>query len=213
MLKAFRGQQFEHTHENKVFDQLYDVLATHCATTQQEWFLFGNFHIGSRELDALVIKPNALIVIDFKNFSGKLDVSEDGPWIIENTIDGQCVQVKGGASINPLIQLKHNRWALAEFMKNISPQCNWGHIAATVLFHGAIEFDAQQIPGHCKPWLHICDMSGIVRMLEAIVSREIGITPKDVQYIVIETRVSAICTSQHSRHPPSRGVCDHFFKW
>ena len=184
MLKAFRGQQFEHTHENKVFDELYDVLASHCATTQQEWILFGNFHVGNRELDALVIKPNALIAIDFKNFSGKLEISEDGPWAIENTADGQRVQVKGGASINPRIQLKYNRWALAEFMKNISPQCNWGHIAATVLFHGPIEFDTQQIPGHCKPWLHISDMNGIVRTLEAIVSREICITPKDVQYIV-----------------------------
>lgn len=184
MLKAFRGQQFEHTHENKVFDELYDMLATHCAAAQQDWFLFGNFHVGNRELDALIIKPNALVVIDFKNFSGKLKISEDGPWVIENATDGQRVQVKGGASVNPLVQLKYNKWALAEFMKNVSSQCNWGHIAASVLFHGTIEFDTQQIPGHCKPWLHIADMNGIVRTLEAIISREIYITPKDVQHIV-----------------------------
>lgn len=184
MLKSFRGQQFEHTHENRIFDELYDVLATHCAATQQEWTLFGNFHIGNRELDALIIKQNALIVIDFKNFTGKLSISEDGPWLIEDSTDGQRVQVKGGASVNPLVQLKHNKWALAEFMKHVSQQCNWRHIAATVLFHGEIDFDSQEIPGHCKPWLHISDMNRIVRTLESIVSREIYITPKDVEYIV-----------------------------
>lgn len=183
MLKAFRGQQFEHTHENKVFDELYDVLAAHCAATQQDWVLFGNFHVGNRELDALVVKPNALIVVDFKNFTGKLEISEDGPWCIEDATDGQRVQVKGGASVNPLIQLRYNRRALAEFMENVSSQCNWGHIAATVLFHGTVEFDARQIPGNCKPWLHIADMSGIVRTLEAIVSREISIAPNAIQYI------------------------------
>ena len=184
MLKAFRGQQFEHTHENKIFDDLHDALATHCATTQQEWALFGNFHVGNRELDALVIKQNALIVIDFKDFTGKLEISEDGPWFIEKATDGQRIQVKGGASVNPLVQLKYNRRSLADFMENVNQQCNWGHIAATVLFHDAVEFDTQQIPGHCKPWLHISDMSGVVRTLEAIVSREIHITPRDIQYIV-----------------------------
>jgi len=53
MLKAFRCQQFDHTHENKIFDALYDALATHCAATQQDWVLFGNFYVGGRELDAL----------------------------------------------------------------------------------------------------------------------------------------------------------------
>lgn len=184
MLKAFRGQQFEHTHENKIFDALFDALAIHCAATQQNWFLFGNFHIGNRELDALIIKPNALVVIDFKDFTGKLNISEDGPWFIEDVSSEQRIQVKGGASVNPLIQLRYNKRALADFMGNVSQQCNWGHIAATVLFHDTIEFDTQQIPGHCKPWLHITDMNDIVRTLEAIVSREIHIAPKDVQYIV-----------------------------
>ncbi len=184
MLKVFRGQPFEHTHENKIFDALYDALTEHCTVTEQDWTLLGNFYVGNRELDAVVVKQNALIVIDFKDYAGRLSLSEDGPWLIEDTASGESTRVKGGASVNPLVQLRQNKFALVGFMEKINKSCNWGHIAALVLFHGTIEFDAQQIPGNCKPWLHIADMRDAVRTMEAIVSREIHIAPKDIQYIV-----------------------------
>lgn len=184
MLKAFRGQPFEHTHENKIFDALYDALAEHCIVTEQDWTLLGNFYVGNRELDAVLVKQNALIVIDFKDYAGKLSLSEDGPWLIEDTASGESTKVKGGSSVNPLVQLRQNKFALVSFMEKVNKNCNWGHIAAIVLFHGAIEFDAQQIPGNCKPWLHIAGMRDAVRAMEAIVSREIHIEPKDIQYIV-----------------------------
>ena len=190
MLKAFRVQQFEHTHENKVFDALYDALAAHCAVTQHDWVLLGNFYVGGRELDALVVKPNALIIIDFKDYAGKLSISEDGTWLIENAASGERVEVKGGASVNPLVQLRKNKRALAGFMEKENQHCNWGHIAAMALFHGTVEFDAQQIPGNCKPWLQISSMSDCVRNLEAIVSREIHILPSDIQYIVDQLGLS-----------------------
>ena len=184
MLKAFRGSQFEHTHENKVFDALYEALAAHCAATEQDWALLGNFYVGNRELDAVVVKPNALIIIDFKNYAGKLSLSEDGPWLIEDIANGESTKVKGGASVNPLVQLRLSKFALVGFMEKINKNCNWGHIAAMVLFHGSIEFDVQQIPGNCKPWLHIAGMNDAVRTMEAVVSREIHIVPQDIQYIV-----------------------------
>ena len=59
-LKAFRGRPFEHTHENRAFNDLFDALQLHCIATKQDWYLLGNFFVGSRELDAMVIKPNAL---------------------------------------------------------------------------------------------------------------------------------------------------------
>jgi len=131
-----------------------------------------------------VVKPNALIIIDFKDYAGRLSISEDGPWLIENAANGQRVEVRGGSSVNPLVQLRQNKRALIGFMEKMNQHNNWGHIAAMALFHGAVEFDAQQIPVNCKPWLHIASMGDGVRNLEAIVSREIHILQSDIQYIV-----------------------------
>lgn len=183
-LKAFRGNPFEHTHENKAFDSLFDLLDAHCTATAQDWLLLGNFFVGSRELDALVIKPNAVIIIDFKDFSGMLQFSESGPWLIQPPDGAPPVQVKGGSSVNPLAQLRINKKAVMDFLSrnfaDLNNTCNWGHSAALVAFHGAINLGSGTIPGSIKPWFYISDMSHVVRDLEAIVSREIHFSPDNM---------------------------------
>lgn len=189
-LKAFRGRPFEHTHENKAFNDLFDLLAAHCAVSCQDWYLLGNFYVGSRELDAMVIKPNAVIILDFKAFSGKLQFSVEGPWLIEDKEKGSAVEVKGGASVNPLRQLSINKGALSDFLKrnfaDLNSTCNWRHAAAVVAFQGPIEFDSHQLPGTLKPWFHISEMACIVRDLDAIVSREISLSHESMRRIVAQ---------------------------
>lgn len=190
VLKAFRGRPYEHTHENQAFDQLFDLLDVHCAKTDQNWYLLGNFFVGSRELDAMVIKPNAVVILDFKAFSGKLEFSEEGPWLIEDLEKGSTVEVKGGASVNPLRQLRISKGVFSDFLKrnfsDLETTCNWRHAAALVAFQGPIKFDKGQLPGSIRPWFHISDMQHIVRDLEAIVSREIFLSPQSMARIVAQ---------------------------
>ena len=217
-LKAFRGRPFDHTHENRAFNDLFDALQQHCIATEQDWYLLGNFFVGSRELDAMVIKPNALIIIDFKEFSGALHFSEEGPWLISSAETGDSVTVKGGASINPLRQLRLNKSAMLDFLSRnlaeLNPVCNWRHTAALVAFQGKVEFDRQQLPGSIKPWFHISDTRSVVRDLDAIVTREIRLSPENIKDIVgklgLEVFVpSGIPTTRELGHPPIRenAVC------
>ena len=217
-LKAFRGRPFEHTHENRAFNDLFDALQQHCIATEQDWYLLGNFFVGSRELDAMVIKPNALIIIDFKEFSGALQFSEEGPWLISSAETGDSVTVKGGASINPLRQLRLNKSAMLDFLSRnlaeLNPVCNWRHTAALVAFQGKVEFDRQQLPGSIKPWFHISDTRSVVRDLDAIVTREIRLSPENIKDIVgklgLEVFVPAgIPTTRELGHPPihENAVC------
>jgi hypothetical protein len=189
-LKAFRGTPFEHTHENRAFNELFDLLDEHCSISGQDWYLLGNFYVGSRELDAMVIKPNAVIILDFKAFRGKLQFSEDGPWLIEDEEAGSNVQVKGGASVNPLRQLRINKGVMLDFLgrnfTDLNATCNWRHVAALVAFQGPIEFDHRRLPGSIKPWFHISDMRRIVRDLDAIVSREIFLSRENMERLTAQ---------------------------
>lgn len=189
-LKAFRGRPFEHTHENRAFNELFDLLDAHCSASGQDWYLLGNFYVGSRELDAMVIKSNAVIILDFKEFRGKLQFSEEGPWLIEDEEAGSNVQVKGGASVNPLRQLRINKGVMLDFLgrnfTDLNAACNWRHVAALVAFQGPIEFDHRHLPGSIKPWFHISDMGRIVRDLDAIVSREIFLSRENVERLTAQ---------------------------
>lgn len=208
-LKAFRGMPFGHTHENRAFNDLFDVLQQHCVSTEQDWYLLGNFYVGSRELDAMIIKPNALIIIDFKEFSGTLQFSEDGPWLMTCADTGDSVTVKGGASANPLRQLRLNKIAMLDFLsrnlKDLNSLCNWRHTAALVAFQGSVEFDRQHLPGGIKPWFHISDTRSIVRDLDAIVSKEITLSPDSIERIINALGIESFVPAGV---PTIRELCD-----
>ena len=72
---AYRSTAFDHTHENKAFDKLYELLKAQWAELDEPLHLFGNFYVDGCEIDALVIKRNAFIVIDFKDYGGTLEVT------------------------------------------------------------------------------------------------------------------------------------------
>ena len=76
---AYRGNAFDTTHENKAFNQLYDLLADIWSERDEPLHLLGNFFVDGRDVDALIIKRNAIIVIDFKDYGGALQFSENGP--------------------------------------------------------------------------------------------------------------------------------------
>ena len=226
-LKVYRGRQFEHTHENLVFNELMDLLDVHCSNKSESWYLLGNFFVGSRDIDALLVKPNAIIVIDFKDYSGELEYSEEGPWQIGD------VEVRGGASINPLAQIRLNRQALSNFFRNYfsSFNCDWNHIAATVVFHNEITFDQSVLKPPVNRWFFISDMKNIVRDLDAVVSRKINLTPDIMCSIVsylgideykpdeaIKTRcfVKGIEIDQHFNYTltrKQRQVLKEFLRW
>jgi len=179
---AFRGNAFEHTHENHAFNQLHDQLQEAWLSRDEPLYLFGNFFVGGKELDALIVKRNAIIVLDFKDYGGELKFSENGRW----RADG--VEVKGGNSVNPYQQIRNNKFALLEYIQSgqicLRTSPNLGHIAGLVLFHQDINFDPKTLPINISRWFHIADFTHVIRNIDAIVSREIDLPESDLQALV-----------------------------
>jgi len=179
--KAFRGNSFNHSHENQVFNALYDMLSTEWEERDEKLYLFGNFFVAGKEFDALIIKNNAIIVIDFKNFGGEITFSENGPWYCDDVV------VKGGNSRNPFLQIRSNKFALLDYVKNghvdIPSKPNLGHISGLIMFHQPIELDENQIPQQIKSWFHVCDLNKAIRTIDAIASAEIDLSKKELDSI------------------------------
>lgn len=177
--KAFRGQAFNHSHENQVFNSMFDMLRAEWEHRDEDLYLFGNFFIAGKEFDALVIKNNAIIVIDFKNFGGEVTFSENGPWYCDNIV------VKGGNSRNPFLQIRNNKFALLDYIKkghvDFPSRPNLGHIAGLVMFQGDITFDESQIPQQIKSWFHVCDLSKSIRTVDGIASADIDLSLRELE--------------------------------
>jgi hypothetical protein len=179
--KAFRGNSFNHTHENKAFNALYDMLSAEWEERDEQLYLFGNFFVAGKEFDALIVKNNAIIVIDFKNFGGEVTFSENGPWYCDGKV------VKGGNSRNPFLQIRSNKFALLGYVKSghidIPSKPNLGHIAGLVMFHQPIELDESQIPQQIKSWFHVSYLNKAIRTIDAIASAEIDLSTYEIEAI------------------------------
>ena len=196
---AYRATSFSHAHENHVFNQLHDLLQQHWSEQDEPLHLLGNFYIDGAEVDALIIKRNAIIVIDFKDYGGTLAFSENGRWLMNGT------EVRGGNKRNPYQQIRDNKFQLLNYLNNqVSFQSspNLGHIAGMCLFHQNIEFDGENLPHNISRWFHIADMKSAIRNTDAIVSSGISLSDTDIQAILSQLNVPAYFPDGRSIEEP-----------
>jgi hypothetical protein len=194
--KAYRSGQFEHAHENIAFNHLHDLLERQWRDQDEPLYLFGNFFAGGTEFDALILKRNAVIVIDLKDYGGNLVFSENGRWKIDGTV------VRGGTQTNPYQQIRTNKFRLLDYFKeylDFQSAPNLGHIAGLCLFHQAIDFDASSLPQNISRWFHITDMRSVIRSTDAIVSSGISFSNRDLEAIISKLDVPVF-------HPDGRPV-------
>lgn len=185
--KAYRAAPFSYAHENRIFNQLHDILFAHWAEQDEPLHLLGNFYIDGAEIDALVIKRNAIIVIDFKDYGGKLKFSENNKW----TIDGNTV--RGGNKTNPYQQIRDNKFQLLNYLDRrvqFQSSPNLGHIAGLCLFHQAIDFDEGTLPNNVSRWFHVADLISSIRTVDAVVSSAINLSNTDIDTVLSTLDVS-----------------------
>lgn len=179
---AYREEEFDYTHENQIFDELIKKCQLVWGNTEDLVLLFGNISCEGAEIDALLIKKKGIIVIDFKNYGGILEVDENNTWYA----DGE--EVKGGNKINPYRQIRDNRYSVMDFFKKkdlVHKRVDLGHISGMVLFHKPILPDEAKysLPESSKPWLHIVDFDHVIENVNQIASPKITLSNKDIERI------------------------------
>lgn len=181
-LSVYKCYEYSHTHENEQFRVLAELLAKKYHNREDKYLLIGNVSLNGNEMDAILFKPNAIIILEFKNYGGRLSyASENGDWLLDdNTI------VKGGGSgKNPFTQTKSNRWAAIQFFDN-NVQFNnveYKHISGVVVFNQDIDDAGAEFSPNIRSWFHISDMRHIVNKIDDISSPQINLSVQDIESI------------------------------
>ena len=170
-LQVYRYANYLTTDEREQFRSLCKLLSK----SKDDYILVANPIIGGRELDALLIKRDAIIVLEFKNYTGSLTASEFGDWHI-TTDEGAEVIVKGGfGNKNPYVQVNHNKWSVVNKFKDElnSPLVNAYHVSGIVVFKGNITEDNFNFSPKVRTWFRISDMTNVVETIENMASPKI----------------------------------------
>jgi len=144
-----RKNTFSKNYENSFFREFSRQLYNSFETRNWSGVLIGSplCEVDERlQIDALLITPNVVCIIDFKNFNGKIKLPaekdfEFGLWTTEK---GE--QIKGGSSINPFIQLKNQKRRFIEvsdkhIKRNLAKQDRFNptHVVRIVCFQQEVE--------------------------------------------------------------------------
>ena len=138
------------------------------------------------QIDALLITDQVVCIIDFKNFSGKINLPNEKNFEMGMWTNTTGDQIKGGSSINPFIQLKNQKRRFSEvFTKSIKSNLIDGdtldcsHIVSIVCFQKEIELN-REIPNSKELAFWIIDRLNFIEKISDIIDvsdKEVNVSP------------------------------------
>lgn len=196
--KSYLVEKYENTHENIYFRSLSNYLTNHFEKKNGLHVLVGNLSVGGQALDAIFIKNGAIIVIDFKDYSGTLEFSENGPWRIKTEKENMVFVAGGGRSRNPFQQVNSYRFTLFQFLSEKQnailtvnhDNISWDHTCGIVLFQRRIYFDHNTIPAHIQRKFHITDNDNFISRLNDIHSSNLYLNDDEIKNITSVLSIS-----------------------
>lgn len=201
-LLAFRVENFDNTSEREQFRFLCEQLKAHYENSNEFCVLAGNYNIGC-ELDALFIKKDAIIAIEFKNYGGKVIANENGEW----TCDGKVI--KGGSRKTVLQQARINHSTVKKELKILGVEKNQiKDVPHLIIFHQPIELE-NNLSATNKSWLHITDNEHFIEKLDDITCSHTDLDPLGIVNLAETLNLNSFYQTEFSNAiyaPPSEPI-------
>src|SRR5687767_1130150 len=101
--EAYLTAGFQHRHENDMFAALVKILMSRFGASESLYVLIGNVLFEGSDVDAVLLKPDGICIIEMKSHGGKVKFTESTPWTVGAS------EVRGGSKVNPFLQVRAYR--------------------------------------------------------------------------------------------------------
>lgn len=180
-LLVYKINDYSNTAEREQYRILCKALKRMYSMRKDLCLFVANWSVYGSELDGLIIKQDAIIAIEFKDYGGKIIATENGDWKKE---DGTVV--KGGVRKSPYKQAQINRSNLLNGLRDSGYVAakNLKHISSLIVFNQPIVLDDHGISRRVRSWLHICDNDHFIEKIEDITSSQTNFSNTDLLKLV-----------------------------
>lgn len=172
-LLAFRIGNYETIAKREQFIFLCEQLKNHYRDSDEFGVFVGNYNIGC-ELDAIFIKKDAIISIEFKNYGGNVVANENGEWTTDS------VTIKGSSLKTTLQQARINHTTIKRKLKALGVDSKQiKDVPHLIVFNQPINLD-NRLSEKEKSWLHITDNNHFIKKLYDITCPHTNIGTFDI---------------------------------
>lgn len=191
---AFRCSNYETTAEREQFRLLCKKMKSKYFKSEHFYLLVANYNIFDSELDAIVIKNDAIVAIEFKNYGGNIVATENGDW----TANG--VAIKGGSRKTVYQQARINHASLRNGLKELGINNEWiKDIPSLIVFNKPITLD-NHLSGKVQSWLHITDNAHFIEKIEDITSGSTNLSNLDIINLAISLNLNSFIVPELSSY-------------
>lgn len=173
---AFKISDYEHTAEREQYRVICNLLRSKYEVSDELCVFVANYNIFDCEFDGILIKSDAIISIEFKNYGGELRALDNGHWTLA---DGTII--KGGSRKSVYQQAKLNHIAIKRGLKEggILPNRMLKDIPCLIVFAQPIILQ-NNLSEKVKSWLHICDSDHFIDKIEDITTTNFDLSNEQI---------------------------------
>lgn len=159
---AFRCSNYDNTAEREQFRTLCKQLRRKYYKSEKMCFLIANYNMFDCEFDAILVKNDAIIAIEFKNYGGKIKAVENGEWTSNGT------PIKGGSRKTVYQQARVNHASLRNGLKELGINSEWTKdLPSIIVFNKLITLE-NRLSNKVQSWLHVTDNAHFIEKIEDI---------------------------------------------
>lgn len=182
---AFRCSNFENTAEREQFRTLCKQLRRKYYKSEKMCFLIANYNIFDSEFDAILVKNDAIVAIEFKNYGGKIMAVENGEWTSNGT------PIKGGSRKTVYQQARVNHASLRNGLKELGINGEWTKdLPSIIVFNKLITLD-NRLSNRVQSWLHITDNAHFIEKVEDITCTSTNMTNSEMLDLAIKLNLNS----------------------
>lgn len=179
-LLVYKVADYSFTAEREQYRTICELLKAYYASKDELCLFLANYNIYDSELDGIIIKNDAVISVEFKNYGGEVIAVENGDWkLADGTI------VKGGSRKSPYQQAKVNHVKLKNGLVDgmILPQDSVKNVPALIVFNQSITCD-NRLSGKVRSWLHITDNNHFLHKISDITEPCTDLSNEDILALI-----------------------------
>lgn len=182
---AFRCGNYENTAEREQFRALCKNMKKKYAKSENMCFLIGNYNIFDSEFDAILIKNDAIIAIEFKNYGGTITAVENGDWTSNGT------KIIGGSRKTVYQQARVNHASLRNGLKELGINEEWiKDLPSIIVFNKLITLD-NRLSNKVQSWLHITDNAHFTEKVDDITCRFTNMSNSEMIDLAIKLNLNS----------------------
>ena len=165
-LLVYECQRADHAHEIREFEGVVRSLRNYYEGRKELALVIGNVNVGNVELDGIIVKEDAIIILELKDHSGKIVARMNGEW----TCDGEVI--RGGSNKTVFEQIQVNKRNLRTAIERngyfTSVQAN--DVQGLVVF-SEMKALTNELDRNTRQWLHVSDVANCGGAMHGIKAR------------------------------------------